>query len=70
MSDEILTLEDIAAMYKVSREWARDCIVKQPGFPNIAPGSTWRKPRWVTAEVRAFIRRRSPQKSPDSLQPA
>lgn len=64
MNDEILTIDDIAAMYKVSRERARDTIVKQPGFPDIAPGSTWRLPRWVAAEVRAFVRRRSPQNSP------
>lgn len=70
MNDEILTLEDIAAMYKVSRERARDTIVKRPDFPDLAPGSTWRQPRWVAAEVRAYIRRRSPQKSPGSLQPA
>ena len=57
MNDEILTLEDIASMYKVGRERARDTIVKQPGFPPIAPGSTWRLPRWVGVEVRAYIRR-------------
>ncbi len=57
MSDEILTLDDIAHMYKVTRERARDTIVKQPGFPPIAPGSTWRLPRWVGVEVRAYIRR-------------
>lgn len=64
MNDEILTLDDIAAMYKVSRERARDNIVKLPGFPDLAPGSTWRIPRWVASEVRAYIRRRSPQNSP------
>lgn len=57
MSDEILTIDDIASLYKVSRERARDTIVKQPGFPAIAPGSTWRLPRWVGVEVQAYIRR-------------
>lgn len=70
MTDEILTIEDIASLYKVTRERARDNIVKQPGFPDLAPGSTWRQPRWVASEVRAFIRRRSPQRSPKGLQPA
>lgn len=61
MNEEILTLEDIAKLYKVDRERARDTIVKTPGFPELAPGSTWRQPRWVAAEVRSYIRRRSPQ---------
>lgn len=59
MSDEILTIDDIAAMYKVRRERARDNIVKQPGFPELAPGSTWRQPRWVASEVTRYLRRES-----------
>lgn len=70
MSDELMTIDDIAAMYKVSRERARDTIVKQPGFPEIAPGTTWRMPRWVAVEVRAFVRRKVPRRSPDGLQAA
>lgn len=70
MSDELLTLDDIAALYKVKRERARDNLVKLPGFPDLAPGTTWRQPRWVAAEVRAFIRRRSPQNSPNALEAA
>lgn len=60
MRDELLTIDDIAALYKVSREHARDTIVKQPGFPTIAPGTTWRMPRWVGDEVLAYIRRKPP----------
>lgn len=70
MNDEILTIDDIAGMYKVSRERARDTIVKQPGFPELAPGSTWRLPRWVGVEVRSYIRRRSPQNSPNAREAA
>lgn len=70
MTDEILTIDDIASLYKVSRERARDTIVKRPDFPELAPGSTWRQPRWVAAEVRAYIRRRSPQSPRAGLQPA
>jgi hypothetical protein len=70
MTDELLTINDIAALYKVKRERARDSIVKLPGFPDIAPGTTWKQPRWVAAEVRAFIRRRSPQTSPNVLEAA
>jgi predicted RNA-binding protein with PUA-like domain len=61
MTDELLTLDDIAAMYKVSRWQARDNIVKAPGFPAYAPGTTWKKPRWLASEVRAFLRRRPAQ---------
>lgn len=57
MTDELLTLDDIAEMYKVSRWQARDNIVKSPGFPVPAPGTTWKKPRWLASEVQSFIRR-------------
>jgi hypothetical protein len=59
---DLLTIDDIAEMYKVSRWQARDQIVKASGFPQIAPGSTWRKPRWLASEVRDFLHRR-PHKS-------
>ncbi len=55
MTDELLTIDDIAKLYKVNRPRARDTIVKQPGFPDIAPGSTWRLPRWRASDVWAFI---------------
>lgn len=61
MTDELLTLDDIAAMYKVSRWQARDNIVKAPGFPAHAPGTTWKKPRWLASDVRAFLRRKPAQ---------
>jgi len=57
-TEELLTLDDIAALYKVSRWQARDNIVKAPGFPAYAPGTTWKKPRWLASEVRAFLRRK------------
>lgn len=59
MTDELLTIDDIAALYKVSRYHARDCIVKLPGFPDLAPGSSRRSPRWLRSEVRAFLYRKS-----------
>lgn len=65
MSDEILTIDDIAELYKTTRSKAQRYIVKRPGFPSIAPGSTWRDPRWVGVEVRAYIRRR-PARIPQS----
>jgi hypothetical protein len=37
---ELLTLDDIAAMYKCSRWHVRDRLVKTPGFPERAPGTS------------------------------
>ena len=63
MTIELLTIDDIAKLYKVSRWQARDNIVKAPDFPDIAPGTSWKKPRWLADDVRSFLRRR-PAKSP------
>lgn len=55
MSEELLTIDDIADLYKVSRWQARDSIVKAPGFPKTAPGTTWKKPRWLASDVRKYL---------------
>jgi len=57
--NELIDLSDIAAMYKCSRRHARDVITKMISFPDIAPGSTDRNPRWLKIEVRAFLHRKS-----------
>lgn len=62
MTDELLTLDDIASMYRCGRRHARDVITKLIGFPVLAPGSTERKPLWLRTEVRAFLHRK-PNKS-------
>ena len=62
MTDELLTIDDIAELYKCSRWHARDHIVKLPGFPAAAPGTSWRKPRWLASDVRRWLRN-GPQKS-------
>lgn len=54
MSD-LLTLEDIADLWKVPREYAQRYLVKRPEFPDPAPGSTRKRPRWRAEDVRAFI---------------
>lgn len=59
MTDELLTIDDIAALYKLDRKQARDSVVKTPGFPAFAPGTTWRKPRWLASDVRRFLRGQS-----------
>lgn len=58
MSEELLTLAEIAELYRCSYRHARDVIVKQIGFPEIAPGSTSRNPLWLRVEVRAWLHRK------------
>ena len=59
MSDELLTLDDLANLYRCTRRHVRDVVVKRSEFPKIAPGSTERNPLWVRIEVRAFLNRKS-----------
>lgn len=70
MTDELMTYDDIASLYKTTRDKARRYIVKRPGFPDIAPGSTWRDPRWLSSEVRAYLRRRTAKIPHDVPEPA
>ena len=53
-----MTVDDIAEMHKCTREHARSCIVKLPGFPAEAPTSRPRHKLWVREEVIAFVTRR------------
>lgn len=62
MNKELMTTQDIADLYGCGRERARDVITKLVGFPEIAPGSTTRNPRWLRIEVKAFLQRK-PAKS-------
>lgn len=57
MSDELMTIEDIADLHKCSRAHARDVIVKTPGFPAEAPTSSPRHKLWVKEEVVIFVTR-------------
>lgn len=61
MSDDLLTLSEIAELYRCSRRHARDVITKLIGFPEIAPGSTPRNPLWLRVEIRAFLQRKAPK---------
>jgi len=56
MTDELMTLDDIADLYQVKRKYARDMIVKRIGFPSIVPGSSDRFPRWLSSDVRDYLR--------------
>ena len=51
---QMMSLDDIAAMWQVTRDYARDVLVKQEGFPDPAPGSTRKFQRWRQADVLAF----------------
>lgn len=53
--NDLLTLDDIARMWKVSREHARRYLVKLPEFPDPAPGSTRKNQRWKADEVKGFL---------------
>jgi hypothetical protein len=49
-----MSVEDIAALWKVPRDYARDVLVKQEGFPTPAPGSTRKFQRWLRRDVERF----------------
>lgn len=51
---EMMSVEDIAALWKVPRDYARDVLVKQEGFPAPAPGSTRKFQRWLRVDVEQF----------------
>lgn len=64
MSDnDLLTPDDIARLWKVSRDYAMRYLVKKPEFPDPAPGSTRKNPRWRAADVLAYLSP-PPAKSP------
>jgi hypothetical protein len=56
--NDLLTIEDIAAMHRCSLRHAVDVIVKLPGFPAQAPTSTPRNRLWLRCEVRAYLHRK------------
>ena len=51
----LLTIDDIAQRWTVSRAYARDVLTKLPDFPDLAPGSTRRQPRWRERDIEAYI---------------
>jgi hypothetical protein len=53
---EMMSIDDIAAFWKVPRVYARDVLVKQEGFPEMAPGSTRKFQRWLRRDVEKFAR--------------
>lgn len=57
----LLNIDDIAALWGVTRRHARDILVKTPGFPQEAPGSSVRQKRWAKDDVYAYIHRKPAQ---------
>lgn len=53
---ELMTVDEIAEMWRIPRRQARDRLTKLPGFPRPAPGSTAKHQVWLRSEVRAFAR--------------
>lgn len=53
---DLMNLDDIAALWKVERDYARRYLTKLPEFPEPAPGSTRKNPRWRASDVDAFIK--------------
>ena len=53
--NDLLTLDDIAKLWKVTRDHARRYLVRLPEFPNPAPGSTRKNQRWKAQEVQRFL---------------
>lgn len=55
MNTELLTIDQVADLYQCSRSRARDHIVKLPGFPAPAQGTTAGRRLWFRRAVVAFM---------------
>jgi hypothetical protein len=53
--NDLMTLDDIAQRWQIKREQARRNLVKLPTFPDPAPGSTRKQPRWRSADIEQFL---------------
>lgn len=56
MTDELLTLDDIAAIYKVSRVYARDKLVKRAGFPRPSLALSQKMKWWMRGDVENWLK--------------
>lgn len=53
--NDLMTIEDVAARWKVPRQHAQRYLVKRPGFPPPVPGSTRKRPRWRQQDIEAYL---------------
>lgn len=51
----VMSLDDIAQVFGVTRRTAKDKIVKEPGFPAAIPCSTERKRLWSRSAVMEYL---------------
>jgi len=70
MMPELMTLDEIAEMWRCSRRHAGDVLVKSPGFPAPAPGSGPKHRVWLASDVRKFARGKPAQNPHNTLQAA
>jgi hypothetical protein len=56
LADDLLALDDIAGIYRVTYRTARDVVTKRRGFPKPVPGSTKKKPLWLRETIEAYVR--------------
>ena len=56
--EELMSIQDIADLFRCNYRTARDIKVKLIGFPEPVPGSSVRIPLWLRSDVMAFIHRK------------
>lgn len=61
----LLTIDDISQMLKLSRTYTLNVVVKNDGFPLPVIGK--RKPRWSASEINSYYKRA--QKANKSISP-
>ena len=59
MAIELLSLDEVASMYRVTRRYARDYLVKTPGFPAPVQGSSRKNPLWLEEQLRQYMLEKS-----------
>ena len=52
---ELLDINDIAARWKVDRDYAMRYLVKKPDFPEPVPGSTRKQRRWKAQDIENYV---------------
>lgn len=64
MSDDLLTIDGIAALLQRPPKKVRDIVVHQAGFPAVAMASGPRSRLWLAEEVRAWAAKQAGRRSP------
>lgn len=59
--NDLMTVDEIAEMYRCSARHARDVLVRMKGFPAPAQGSGPKHRVWLRSAVRAFAAGRTRQ---------